>query len=131
MTTLPATSRRVPEHTRDSLNARIEANTERSIQFYARHPELIDHRLEELDREWDTERTLEANASTLMLAGTAMGLMGHRRALILPLAVSGFLLQHALQGWCPPLAVLRRLGVRTMREIDEERAALLEMRAAF
>jgi hypothetical protein len=33
-------------------------------------------------------------------------------------------LQHALQGWCPPVPVLRRLGYRTQPEIEEERCAL-------
>ena len=33
----------------------------------------------------------------------------------------GFLLQHALQGACPPLDMLRHLGVRYQSEIDEER----------
>jgi hypothetical protein len=36
----------------------------------------------------------------------------------------GFMVQHALQGWCPPIALLRRLGVRTAREIEEERCEL-------
>jgi hypothetical protein len=39
--------------------------------------------------------------------------------------VGTFLLQHALQGWCPPVPILRRLGYRTAREIFEERLALL------
>lgn len=34
------------------------------------------------------------------------------------------MVQHALQDWCSPLPVLRRLGVRTAREIVEERFAL-------
>ena len=33
-------------------------------------------------------------------------------------------MQHALQGWCPPLPVLRRLGFRTQNEIERERYAL-------
>jgi hypothetical protein len=33
-------------------------------------------------------------------------------------------MQHALQGWCPPVPILRRLGFRTAREIFEERLAL-------
>ncbi|HKR79742.1 MAG TPA: hypothetical protein VJR69_08555 [Nitrospira sp.] len=31
---------------------------------------------------------------------------------------------HAFEGWCPPVNLFRRLGVRTQREIDEERYAL-------
>jgi hypothetical protein len=32
------------------------------------------------------------------------------------------------QGWCPPLTVFRRLGVRTRREIDLERYAIKALR---
>jgi hypothetical protein len=42
-----------------------------------------------------------------------------------------FLVQHAVQGWCPPLVVLRRRGVRTRREIEEERYALKALRGDF
>ena len=42
-------------------------------------------------------------------------------------AVAAFLLEHAVQGWCPPLAVLRRLGVRTAHEIERERRGLEEI----
>ena len=45
--------------------------------------------------------------------------------------VGGFLLQHAVQGWCPPVPVFRRLGVRTQTEIDEERYALKALRGDF
>jgi hypothetical protein len=38
--------------------------------------------------------------------------------------VQTFYLQHTLQGWCPPLPLLRRLGFRTPGEIEEERAEL-------
>ena len=65
------------------------------------HPERIDRRLRELDAEWDIERTLELNAATLALAGTVLGAFSDRRFLVLPAAVAAFLLQHALQGWCP------------------------------
>jgi len=54
-----------------------------------------------------------------------------RRWLFLPALVQSFFLQHALQGWCPPLIVLRRLGFRTMREIDDERMALKALRGDF
>jgi hypothetical protein len=49
----------------------------------------------------------------------------------LPGVVLSFLLQHALQGWCPPLPILRRMGVRTRGEIDQEKyelKALLDAR---
>jgi hypothetical protein len=45
--------------------------------------------------------------------------------------VAGFLLQHAVQGWCPPVPVFRRLGFRTQTEIDYERYALKVLRGDF
>ena len=38
---------------------------------------------------------------------------------------------NALRGWCPPVPVLRRFGVRTGREIEQERYALKILRGDF
>jgi hypothetical protein len=38
--------------------------------------------------------------------------------------VLSFLLLHAIEGWCPPLPILRGLGIRTREEIARERYAL-------
>lgn len=128
---VPSTVDRVPRNTDEGTNARIQRQTEASVAWYAARPELLDQRLRELDREWDTERTLEANAAILGLAGIALGATRDRRWLVLPALVSAFLLQHAVQGWCPPLPLLRRLGFRTAREIDGERVALKALRGDF
>ena len=77
------------------------------------------------------ERTLEANAASLAFAGIVLAATGDRRWLALPALVTAFLLQHAVQGWCPPVPVLRKLGFRTMREIDTERFALKALRGDF
>jgi hypothetical protein len=127
---LVATSRdRVPDMTDDEVNRRIEAEADRRIAACAADPAAIPGRLAELDREWDVERTLEANAATLAFTGVMLGAFVDRRWLVLPAAVTAFLFQHAVQGWCPPLPVLRRLGFRTVREIEREREALLALRA--
>jgi len=102
-----------------------------SIRHFAANPAQIRQRLRELDEEWDIERAIEANASSLALAGVALGATGDRRWLLLPALVTGFLLQHAVQGWCPPVPVLRRLGFRTAYEIEEERTALKALRGDF
>lgn len=128
---LPATASRVENATSADINQRFAAEIEASIRHHAEHPEEIDRRLDELDYEWDIERTLEANAATLALSGTLLGAFVDRRFLILPAVVTGFLLQHALQGWCPPVPVFRRLGVRTTAEIDRERYALKSLRGDF
>ena len=74
---------------------------------------------------------METNAAAIALTGTLLGLFVDKRFLAVPLVVSTFLLQHAVQGWCPPLPFFRRRGVRTMREIDEERYALKALRGDF
>lgn len=129
---LPATAQRVPQHTAEQVNRHIAERTpQRLSQLAQAGPEAINRRLEALEQEWDIERWLEANASTLMLLGVGLGAAMDRRWLLLPGLVAGFLLQHALQGWCPPVPVFRRLGVRTAREIDEERFALKTLRGDF
>lgn len=123
---LPSSQERVAKHTPSHINERIALLTEASIDQCRKHPEKIPERLRALDEEWDIERALETNASSLILAGIGLSLIS-RRFLIVPLAVSGFLLQHGLQGWCPPLPLLRRLGYRTQSEIEQERQALLSI----
>lgn len=123
---------RVRENTAPEINARIDAGTEASIREYAARdiPE-ISARISELDREWDVELVLETNAAALALAGLAVGVTRDRRWLLLPAVVLPFLFQHAVQGWCPPIEIVRRLGVRTRREIDRERVALKALRGDF
>ena len=128
---LPSTSERVPAHTAGEINRRIRLETEERVAWHADHPEAIDRRLAALDREWDIERTLEANAAAFALTGVLLGAFADRRWLVLPAAVTGFLMQHALQGWCPPVPVFRRRGVRTAEEIAAERFALRTLRGDF
>ncbi|MFL9609192.1 hypothetical protein ACKF11_03830 [Methylobacillus sp. Pita2] len=118
---------RVRNATSDTVNDEIDRQTDRNIEtFSALGEEEIKARIQQLDKEWDIERVLEVNASTLSLAGLALGVFVNKRWLLLPAGVLTFLLQHGLQGWCPPLPILRRLGVRTRSEIDREKYALLE-----
>ena len=81
-------------------------------------------RLRELDAEWDTERTFEAGAATLTIAGAAMGAVCSRKWLVLSAAAGFLLLERALRGWCPMQPVLRRCGVRTESEIEAEKDAI-------
>jgi hypothetical protein len=129
---LPETTRRVEKASDEAVNARNRERLDASVaRFEGLGPRAIEERLHELDREWDTERALEANAAVIALAGVTLGAFVDRRWLLLPAAVATFLLQHALQGWCPPLPVMRRLGIRTQAEIEEERTALRVLRGDF
>lgn len=127
---LPSTVERVPRQTAPEINEQIADETRENIAQFA-NLAVIESRLRELDHEWDIERTLAANAATLMLAGSVLRATVNRRFFALPAVVAGFLLQHALQGWCPPLPVFRRLGFRTQAEIERERYALKALRGDF
>jgi hypothetical protein len=129
---IPTTTSRVPLHTSSRYNQRISEQTARNVARYAQQgPAAIDRRLAELDREWDIERLLETNASSMVLLGCTLGTFVSRKFFAIPALVGAFLLQHAIQGWCPPIPLFRRLGVRTQREIDEERFALKALRGDF
>ncbi len=129
---LPNTVERVPRHTASDVNTEIHRQTAENVARYGSHgDDTIEQRLHQLDEEWDIERTLEANAATVALVGLGLGIFVNRRFLAVPALVAGFLLQHSLQGWCPPLPILRRRGIRTQSEIEQERYALKAVRGDF
>jgi hypothetical protein len=128
---MPSTRDRVPSHTSEDINQQIQAEIEESIRYFQKNKAWIPDRLKQLEAEWDIERAIEANASAIALSGILLGAAHDRRWLILPALVTAFLFQHAIQGWCPPIPVLRRLGFRTSYEIEEERQALKAIRGDF
>ncbi len=129
---LPKSRHRIEASKPDSINARIRKATQASIaRTMASGPDAIEVRLRELEREWDTERVLATLASSITLTGLTLGSTAGRRWLALPAVVAAFLLQHALQGWSPPLPLIRAIGVRTPEEIEDERTALKAARGDF
>ena len=132
MTLLASTAQRVTSNTAADINQRISKETEARVEDLAAQGTMaIRERLHALDHEWDIERCLETGAASLVLAGSVLGLTKSRLWFLLPFGVGAFLLQHALQGWCPPLPLLRKLGVRTADEINVERTALKTIRGDF
>lgn len=123
---------RVRRNTAVAVNQRIDETIAETVHSYmgCTADEIAD-RLDELDQEWDIERLLETNASAIALTGIGLSLAVDRRWLVLTTGVLGFLLLHGTQGWCPPLPMLRRLGVRTRGEIARERFALKYLRGDF
>lgn len=124
---------RVRAHTATSVLETIDRKAEEQVRSNATQPnEDISRRIEDLEREWDIECLLELNASALAFAGLALGVTVDKKWLLLSgVVVLPFLFQHAVQGWCPPVSVFRRLGVRTRREIDGEKFALKVLRGDF
>ena len=123
---------RVRRHTADHINDRVDADIREAISRYATASSReLSRRIGELDSEWDIERVLETNAASLALSGVISAALGRRRGFLLAAGVLGFLLYHATKGWCPPLPILRRLGVRTRREIEREKFVLKYLRGDF
>jgi hypothetical protein len=123
---------RVRLHTSPEINKRIDADIDWTIQRYTgASPEELTQRIDELDREWDIERALETNAATVALLSLVLSRLHNRKWMWLSTGVAAFLLQHALQGWCPPVSVFRRLGIRTQGEIDREKYTLKVLRGDF
>ena len=125
-------SDRVRRHGPEKANEEILREMRERIASYASRPQdEVERRLDELDGEWDLERALQVNAAVLSLAGLVLGVTRDRKWLWMPGVVAGFLLQHAVSGWCPPVEVLRRWKLRTREEIDAEKFALRAQRGDF
>ena len=124
---------RVREQSAAESNRKIDRETEgRLLRYAGMSKEEITRRIEDLEREWDMERLLETNASALTVgAMAAFAATRSRKWLFVPGVVMSFFFQHAVQGWCPPVPVFRRAGVRTRQEIERERYALKVLRGDF
>ena len=123
---------RVRRHTSPEVLRQIDNQTDANIRYFSAQPPAdINARLRALEQEWSIERYLQTNASILALSGALLGLTVNKKWFLLSTAVMGFLFQHAVQGWCPPLPAFRRLGVRTRGEIDREKFSLKAARGDF
>lgn len=113
-------------------NPATEKHIKENIEdFSTRTKAAIDKRIARLDAEWDIERMLELNFSLLSAGGAFLAAFADRRWLALSIVVNAFMLQHSLEGWCPPVSLLRKMGFRTREEIDREKFALKAMRGDF
>ncbi|WP_026583173.1 DUF2892 domain-containing protein [Bacillus sp. J33] len=126
---LPATTNKVNLNTSHEINYEINKETLQNIRkYFGKSEEEINRRIEELNHEWDTERVLELNMATIAAASSVLGLFHNKKWMALSGIVSVFMIQHSLQGWCPPLSIIRRLGVRTASEIMREKEALAKLK---
>ena len=130
MINIAPTEQRVPMHSPSRANEDIRLLMRARVIELAGRLEAIERRLAEIEQEWDIERTLEANAASVTILGLLLSTFD-RRWVLLPLIAAGFLLQHAISGWCPPVELMRRMGIRTAREIEQERFALKALRGDF
>lgn len=126
-----ATARRVEEYTPKPVADRIQRQTEASLVKAAADRQGIERRLHELDEEWEMERTLQTHFALINLLGITLGALVARPWFLLTGVAAGYMVEHALKGWCPSVPVFRRLGFRTAGEIAQERYALKALRGDF
>jgi hypothetical protein len=132
METIERIGERVRSNTSSEQNQKIDQELFANVAQYSDRGEVeIESRIKELDKEWDIERTLELNAAIFALTGTLLASFINKKWAILPAVVTGFLVQHAIQGWCPPLPLFRKLGIKTRPELDREKYALKALRGDF
>lgn len=123
---------RVRDYTAPETNTKIDKRTLENIKSYTRKSEQeISYRIKQLDKEWDIERYLGLNLSTLALSGIVLSQLKDRKWLSLSTVALFFFAQHALRGWCPPIKLLRAMNKRTRNEIDQEKHALKGMRGDY
>ena len=121
----PPTAKRVELNTKDKVNDKIKRQTMDNIASYTyKSKDNIATRMLELDEEWDIERVLATNAASAIIISTILGFSANKKWHYATGIVGAFLLQHALHGWCPPVEIFRRLGVRTCSEINFEKEYL-------
>lgn len=119
----PPTTKRVALNTHPNTNKNIRNNTLRRINIYKNSSDkILSDNVDKLNHEWDVERVLELSAAGVILGSTIMGLKTNRKYWFLMSGTVGlFLLQHSLQGWCPPAPLVRKCGIRTSEEINNEK----------
>jgi hypothetical protein len=119
---------RVRARTPDRVNAKIDRKTGAHVRAIGREGrEAIIERIHKLDREWDIDRVLALNFDVLGAVAEELGRRGNRVFMGVFRAQQVFMLMHVAIGWCPPTSVLRRLGVRTAKEIAAERQSLVAL----
>jgi hypothetical protein len=124
------------DRVRCSSSANMNKDIENKILINLKNNEnassdKITERIIELEKEWSMERWLELNASTLAFIGLLLGVFVNIYWLFFPGLVLPFLALHAIQGWCPPIPIMRKLNIRTRREIDWEKFTLKFIRGDF
>ncbi len=129
---LPSTTDRVAVYTNPDDNEMIRSNTlENLLCMEEAEEQELTRRIQKLNAEWDMERFVEAKAAMCIMGCSLFGIARSKFWAFLTLITGTFLLQHALLGWCPSAPVMRKMGIRTSEEIQQEKMVLKMLRKDF
>ncbi len=129
---LPATTQRVAAYTNPEINTMIRNNTLENLMCMEDVEEAeLSRRIRSLNYEWDIERFEEAKAAACVMGCSLFGIAKNKYWSFLTLVAGVFLLQHALLGWCPGAPLMRKMGIRTAEEINQEKMVMKILRKDF
>lgn len=122
---------RVRARTPEGVNEWIDHCAAARVEDYAtRSSAEVNEQIERLDRSWSLDRVIVIALSMVGLASAALAAR-RREWLLLNGLASASLLRYATNGGGFAVRALRRIGIRTRREIDSERCALKALRGDF
>ena len=103
-----------------------------NIRFYGSlGKEGIDERISALEGEWDVERAVMVALSGAGVAGLIVGMVGSRIWRLLAWIALPLLFLFAQDKWKPSNGILKSLGLRSRKDILDEKYALKALRGDF
>ena len=93
--------------------------------------EGLTERIRSLEEEWDMEKFVTVSMAGMGLFGLVMGFFGSRVWRVLTWISLPMLFLYGQEKWRPSEGMLKSLGLRSRREIDEEKYALKALRGDF
>jgi hypothetical protein len=103
----------------------------RRLLYYANHPQFIEHRISQLDRETSVEQVLNNGTASLTLTGVLLALLSSRRWLVLSVLATVLFFLKGQAKDAGLLTVLRDQGYRSQEEISREKQMLQALRGDF
>lgn len=109
-----------------------ESKTLDNVRFYGSlGKEGLTERIRSLEEEWDMEKFVTVSMAGMGLFGLVMGFFGSRVWRVLTWISLPMLFLYGQEKWRPSEGMLKSLGLRSRREIDEEKYALKALRGDF
>jgi hypothetical protein len=109
-----------------------ESKTWDNVRFYGSlGKEGLTERIGALEEEWDMEKFVTVTLAGMGIFGLVMGLIGSRVWRVLSWISMPLLFLYGQDKWRPSDGILKSLGLRSRKEIDEEKYALKALRGDF